>query len=152
MPTGATRKPSRLEHSCAWTLNSRQFHRNLGLAYYNKLGEPQLALQSLETAVSLNPGDARVLFELDQLYSKLNRSAEERLGFLEQHEALVASREDLTIERITLLNRLHRPHEALDILKNQTFHPWEGGEGKVIRQYAAESGGDSTGMLQEGGI
>lgn len=123
------------EHSCALDAQFPTVHRNLGLAYYNKLGEPQRALQSLETAVSLNLGDARVLFELDQLYSKLNRSAEERLGFLEQHESLVTQREDLTIERITLLNRLHRPHEALDILKKQTFHPWEGGEGKVIRQY-----------------
>ena len=110
-------------------------HRNLGLAYTNKLGDPQRALGSLETAFSLNPKDARVLFELDQLYKKLNHSSEVRLAFLEQHETLVEQRDDLTIERITLLNLLHRPDEALQLLMSRNFHPWEGGEGKVTRQY-----------------
>jgi tetratricopeptide (TPR) repeat protein len=129
------------EAIAAWeqsrTLDSQfvTVHRNLGLAYFNKLHEPQRALESLEIAFSLNSNDARVLFELDQLYKKLNRPAAERLSFLEQHETLVEQRDDLTIERITLLNLLHRPNDALFLLMNRTFHPWEGGEGKVIRQY-----------------
>ncbi len=110
-------------------------HRNLGLAYFNKLDEPERAVQSLETAFALNPNDARVLFELDQLYKKLNRAAAERLAFLEQHADLVDQRDDLTIERITLLNLQHRPDEALNLLMSRNFHPWEGGEGKVTYQY-----------------
>ncbi len=110
-------------------------HRNLGLAYFNKLSEPQLAMQSLERAFALNPSDARVLFELDQLYKKLNRLPAERLAFLEQHEDLVEQRDDLTIERINLLNLLHRPEDAIELLMKRNFHPWEGGEGKVTRQY-----------------
>ncbi|KAA3656166.1 MAG: hypothetical protein DWQ04_31925 [Chloroflexi bacterium] len=110
-------------------------HRNLALAYTNKLDDPQLAVSSLETAFALNLNDARVLFELDQLYKKLNRPALERLALLEQYESLVEQRDDLTIERITLLNLLQRPDEALQLLLNRNFHPWEGGEGKVTRQY-----------------
>jgi tetratricopeptide (TPR) repeat protein len=110
-------------------------HRNLGLAYFNKLSLPQLATKSLERAFVLNPSDARVLFELDQLYKKLNRLPAERLAFLEQHEDLVEQRDDLTIERINLLNLLHRPEDAIELLMKRNFHPWEGGEGKVTRQY-----------------
>jgi tetratricopeptide (TPR) repeat protein len=110
-------------------------HRNLGLAYYNKLNDPQRALQSFETAFELNPGDARVLFELDQLYKKLNRPPAERLASLERHAGLVDQRDDLTIERITLLNLLGRSDEAFQLLAGRTFHPWEGGEGKVTGQY-----------------
>ncbi|MCP5098246.1 MAG: tetratricopeptide repeat protein, partial [Chloroflexi bacterium] len=112
-------------------------HRNLGLAYFNKLNDPQRALQSMETAFQLNPADARVLFELDQLYKKLNYSPAKRLAFLEQYPELVNQRDDLTIERVSLLNLLHRPEKAFDILSNRNFHPWEGGEGKVTGQYVA---------------
>ncbi|MDJ0752162.1 MAG: DUF5107 domain-containing protein [Ardenticatenaceae bacterium] len=112
-------------------------HRNLGLAYFNKRQETQKALASLETAFSFNEQDARVLFELDQLYKKINRAPQERLSFLENHLALVDERDDLTIERVTLLNLLARPAEAFEILSGRRFHPWEGGEGKVTGQYAA---------------
>ena len=110
-------------------------HRNLGLAYYNKLNDPQRAWQSFETAFALNTGDARVLFELDQLSKKLNRPPQERLALLEQHAGLVEQRDDLALERITLLNLLGRPEQALALLTSRTFHPWEGGEGKVTGQY-----------------
>ena len=112
-------------------------HRNLGTAYYNKLDDPSRALESLEKAFSLNRKDARVLFELDQLYKKLNHAPAERLAFLEEYTDLVDQRDDLTIERITLLNLLHRPDDAYALLANRTFHPWEGGEGKVTGQYVS---------------
>ncbi len=66
----------------AYTLDDQfpTVQRNLGLAYYNKLGDSKRAVQRLETAFALDPGDARVLFELDQLYKKLNRVPAERLA------------------------------------------------------------------------
>jgi tetratricopeptide (TPR) repeat protein len=54
---------------------------------------------------------------------------------LEQYLELVEKRDDLTIERVSLLNLLHRPSEAMQVLKKRKFHPWEGGEGKVTQQY-----------------
>jgi tetratricopeptide (TPR) repeat protein len=110
-------------------------HRNLGLAYMNKRHDPARALQYYEQAFRLDPTDARVFFELDQLRKRMGHDPAERLAILERHADLVAQRDDLTIERVMLLNALGRPAEALDILLNRTFHPWEGGEGKVTGQY-----------------
>ena len=112
-------------------------HRNLGLAYFNHRQDPATALRSFETAFELDPTDARVLFELDQLYKRCNRPPSERLTLLERHEALVAQRDDLTLERVTLLNLLGEPQRAYELLMGRRFHPWEGGEGKVTGQYVA---------------
>jgi tetratricopeptide (TPR) repeat protein len=111
--------------------------RNLGLAYFNKRGEVDKALEAFETAFALDPTDARVFFELDQLRRCLNHAPEARLERLEAHRDLVERRDDLTIELVTLLNAGGRHDEALAILLGRTFHPWEGGEGKPAGQYVA---------------
>jgi tetratricopeptide (TPR) repeat protein len=54
---------------------------------------------------------------------------------LEQHPELVAHRDDLTVEVITLLNQCGRWDEALERLGVRRFSPWEGGEGLVSAQY-----------------
>lgn len=110
-------------------------HRNLALAYHNKLSDPSASLQSLERAFSLDTTDARVLMELDQLYKKLNKPHRERLAVLEQYIVLTESRDDLYLERITLYNLLGDHTKALALLSSRKFHPWEGGEGKVVGQY-----------------
>src|SRR5207237_1075066 len=51
-------------------------HRNLALAYYNISGKADQALSSLEKALACNPVDARVFYELDQLYKKLGYAPE----------------------------------------------------------------------------
>ncbi|HRP57391.1 DUF5107 domain-containing protein [Agriterribacter sp.] len=110
-------------------------HRNLSLAYYNKLNDPQKALASLEKAFSLDTTDARVLMELDQLYKRLNKPHRERLSLLETHLSLVGSRDDLYLERVVLYNHLEAYQTARNLLAEYKFHPWEGGEGKVVGQY-----------------
>jgi tetratricopeptide (TPR) repeat protein len=110
-------------------------HRNLGLAYMNKQHNAALALAAYERAFSLDPADACVLFELDQLYKKMGRQPQERLAYLERYPGLVEQRDDLMIERITLLNLVGQHEEALRLITSHTFHPWEGGEGKVTEQY-----------------
>lgn len=110
-------------------------HRNLAIAYYNKQNNAEKALQAMETAFSLDTADARVLMELDLLYKRLNRDHSERLQFLNKHLLLVAQRDDLYLERITLYNQLGDYAEAKQLLSNYKFHPWEGGEGKVIQQH-----------------
>ncbi len=109
--------------------------RNLGLAYFNKRHDAQKAHEAYERAFALNQDDARVLFELDQLEKKLNRLPQERLTRLEKFPELVARRDDLTIEYITLLNTLERFDDAYAALMARNFHPWEGGEGKTTGQY-----------------
>ena len=110
-------------------------HRNLALAYFNKLHDPSRALFELEKAFSLNPFDARVLMELDQLYKRLNYSASDRLALLDKYPALVDFRDDLYLEKITLLNLLGQHQKAYNLIMSRKFHPWEGGEGKVTGQY-----------------
>jgi tetratricopeptide (TPR) repeat protein len=112
-------------------------HRNLGLAAMNKQHDAAPAKAYYERAFNVNPTDARVLFELDQLDKHLARLPAERLARMEQYAELVERRDDLTVERVTLLNLLGRHEEALDILMSRNFHPWEGGEGKVTAQYVA---------------
>ncbi|MDA6071317.1 DUF5107 domain-containing protein [Flavobacterium sp. AC] len=110
-------------------------HRNLALAYYNKLNNPEKALSSLEKAFSLDLQDSRILMELDQLYKRLNRDLVFRLAFLEKHLELVIQRDDVYLERVSLYNLLGKHDKALTLLQNRIFHPWEGGEGKVSGQY-----------------
>jgi len=123
------------EQSARLKPNFPTVHRNLALAYFNKTREPQRACQELETAFRLNPQDARVLMELDQLYKRLNRPLHERLAFLETHHEVVEQRDDLMVELITLLNLSGAPEKAFMLLQSRIFHPWEGGEGKVTSQY-----------------
>ena len=73
--------------------------------------------------------------ELDQLYRKLNKLHNQRLGFLEKHIDIVRSRDDLYLEYITLYNQLGQYQKAKELLASYKFHPWEGGEGKVVGQY-----------------
>ncbi|MBQ9198520.1 MAG: DUF5107 domain-containing protein [Clostridia bacterium] len=110
--------------------------RNLSLAYYNKRNEPEKAKRCMERAYALDETDARVLLELHQLYGKLNYSIEDRFAFLDAHKEVAFQRDDLYTEYCALLNDLGRYQEALDLIMAHTFHPWEGGEGKVTTQYA----------------
>lgn len=112
-------------------------HRNLALAYYNKMGDEKSAIKELETAFNLDRTDARVLMELDQLYKKTQVPAESRLAFLEKHIDLVNFRDDLYTEYVTLLNLNGDYEKALECLMSHSFHPWEGGEGKAPSQYVA---------------
>lgn len=109
--------------------------RNLALAYFNKRGDAAKALECMERAFALDRSDSRVLMELDQLYKRLNRPAEERLDLLVRYPELVDMRDDLVLEEITLLNQTGRHEEAKNRLDSRIFHPWEGGEGKVPMQY-----------------
>ena len=110
--------------------------RNLSLAYYNKARDPEKARACMETAYRLDESDARVLLELHQLYGKLNMDLGSRIRFLAGHLPTVLTRDDLCIELCTLLNDADRCQEALNLILNRHFHPWEGGEGKVTGQYA----------------
>lgn len=109
--------------------------RNLGFAMYNIRGDGDAALRAYEKAFELNRSDARVLYELDQLAKRLRCSPEARLERLERHAELCDRRDDLAIERISILNRLGRHEEALQLILGRNFRPWEGGEGKVPAQF-----------------
>ncbi|WP_027330047.1 DUF5107 domain-containing protein [Marinimicrobium agarilyticum] len=110
-------------------------HRNLAIATFNHEGDAQKALELFEKAFSLGRSDARVFMELDQLYKRMNHRPEKRLAFLESHLDLVDQRDDVYLERIGLHNVLGNHEEAYTLITERTFHPWEGGEGRVSGQY-----------------
>jgi len=112
-------------------------HRNLGLAEANVLRRPVTARRSYLRAFAADPTDGRVLFELDQLLKRQGAAPASRLARLEGQRDVVDARDDLSVEYATLLDRLDRPDEALAYLSGRRFHPWEGGEGRVLGTYVA---------------
>lgn len=110
--------------------------RNLALVYFNKENRRDDAFRALGRAHELNPEDARVLLELDQLHKRMGWTPRQRFDFLNVRRKEVFKRDDLTTEFITLLNLLDRPDEAYRLTMNRRFHPWEGGEGRITSQYA----------------
>ncbi|MBR5175704.1 MAG: DUF5107 domain-containing protein [Bacteroidales bacterium] len=109
--------------------------RCLALASFNKRHNKEKALEYMERAFSLDDSDPRVLMELNQLYKITQKPHSDRLSLLDRYQSLVARRDDMVLERITLLNLSGRYEEAIKELEVHHFHPWEGGEGKVPAQY-----------------
>ena len=109
--------------------------RNLGIAEFNVLRNPQAADRMYEKAFAANPEDARLLFEWDQLRKRARlASPQDRLSCLAKYPELVGRRDDLTVEFVTLLNQAGKFQEALSVLKKSRFSPWEGGEGLASAQ------------------
>ena len=106
-------------------------HRNLGIAEFNVLGQPEHALTCYRRARRADLADARVLYELDQLRKRMGHDPAARLRTLEAVRSTVLERDDLTVELVTLLNLAGRYADAVEILAGRRFHPWEGGEGLV---------------------
>jgi tetratricopeptide (TPR) repeat protein len=110
--------------------------RNLGIAEFNVLHNPEAANRMYERAFDNNCEDARLLYEWDQLKKRAGlASPHVRLRSLEEQQKLVVLRDDLTVEFVTLLNQCGRCQDALEHLSARRFSPWEGGEGLVSAQY-----------------
>jgi tetratricopeptide (TPR) repeat protein len=109
--------------------------RNLGVGYFNVRRKPAKARLSYERSFRGDPGDARVLFERDQLWKRLCEKPERRLRELEKHAALVLQRDDLSVELCALFNQTGQHQKALELLVSRRFQPWEGGEGAALGQY-----------------
>lgn len=109
--------------------------RNLGIAYWNKNKDEEKARIAFKKAIHFSPDDMRILFEYDQLRKKLNDSPYERLSFLEPIKEKILTRDDFSVEMAALYNFSGKYAKALHLIENKRFHPWEGGEGQVLRQY-----------------
>ena len=109
--------------------------RNLGIAYFNILQDKQKAEKAYNQAFKVNPTDARILFERDQLRKRIGKKPVTRLKELEKYSDLVARRDDLTVEICALYNQTNNAEEALKLLESRKFQPWEGGEGQTLNQF-----------------
>ena len=61
-------------------------HRNLGMAYYKQYNDMAGAIESYEKAISLNPGDQRLLCEADLIHAAARTDPEKRLKLLKDHQ------------------------------------------------------------------
>src|SRR5205085_9569763 len=86
--------------------------RNLGVAYFNHRRDVHAARKAYEHAWEYGGGDARLLFERDQLAKRLGVAPQRRLAELENYPELVASRDDLSVQLCDLLNLVGRHDEA----------------------------------------
>ena len=110
--------------------------RNLGIGYFNVLGQPVEARRAYEEAFEANSADARLLYERDQLWKRLAETPANRLCELEAHLELVVARDDLSVELCALYNQTSQPRKALGIITGRRFQPWEGGEGQALAQHS----------------
>lgn len=132
-------KKRHLDAIAAWEVaedsSIPQVARNLGIARWNVHRDGEAARRSYQRALDLDPADARLVAEYDQLCEKLGDRLEARLEFLESRRDLVAQRDDATVALVKIYNLLGRPAEALELVCARRFHPWEGGEGRVLGEY-----------------
>lgn len=127
-------------------------HRNLGLAAYNVDRDSAVAVVHYERAKQLCPSDAKLLFESDQLNSRLGVSAHDRVAELENHSTALAERDDLLVSYVNALIDIGRVFEARQKLSERVFQPWEGGEGQVIAAWDRACLGLASTALQLGHV
>lgn len=110
-------------------------YRNLGIAYWNTFEDGEKAREAFLKAVEMAPEDMRVRYEFDQLRKKLNDDPEERLVILQDIKEKITTRDDFSVELAALCNFAGDYAGALEFVENRNFHPWEGGEGQVLKQF-----------------
>jgi tetratricopeptide (TPR) repeat protein len=123
-------------------------YRNLALYYANKAHDYGKAQTLLEKAFSLDTSDARVFYELCELYKKRGKPLAEQRQVMEDHYHLVRSRDDLIVLYGEVLNGLREYEETINVLMERRFHPWEGGEGKVPALHVEARVGLAKRMIQ----
>lgn len=109
--------------------------RNLAQAEYDHMEKPDQARAHLELALSLSPDNARIVYELLQLYKNLRLTVKERLAFLEAHFELVRQRDDCFLDMIILYTQDGQYERARELLLSKRFNIYEGGEGKLTRHH-----------------
>lgn len=109
--------------------------RNLGIGYFNIRRQPARARAAYDKAFRLNPADARVLYERDQLWKRLRESPAKRLRELEKYPDFIPQRDDLSVELCALYNQMGLHAKALALTSSRRFQPWEGGEGGPLGQH-----------------
>ena len=115
--------------------NYATMHRNLGIAYWNAKHDGVKAREYFKNAIADSPKDMRIQYEYDQLRKKLNDDPNDRLSAILALQDDVLSRDDFSVELAALYNYTGDGQKALDLLNSRVFHPWEGGEGQVLKQY-----------------
>ncbi len=105
--------------------------RNIGYSQ-SQQRDDRSALVAYDRAFALDPTDARVLLERDQVAERLRLAVAERRALLDRHRPTVEGRDDLVSRYVDLLLDTARGgdlDEAERILTMRHFHTWEGAYG-----------------------
>jgi tetratricopeptide (TPR) repeat protein len=108
--------------------------RCLAIGAYDVRGNASEALENMRSAFELNRNE-RYLLELLQIMKVVKSPMQTRLALLDENIDLVKLRDDLYIEYIALLNGVGWHEKAAAALRSHVFHPYEGGEGLLVRQH-----------------
>lgn len=111
------------------------FLRVYALCEFNVNKDYDKAVKLYLEAINQNPKDTRLVYEFDQLKKILNYDPQGRLDYLKEHREMVEYRDDLKAEYAWLLCQLKHYDECIKYMESSKFHPFEGGEGKVIEVY-----------------
>lgn len=109
--------------------------RNAAVALVNTGGNLDEADRRYRVALERSPGDARLVFERDQLAAIRGETPSDRISAIITAGRDVLVRDDLAITYANLLVDVGRAEDALEFLQDREFQPFEGGEGQVIRVY-----------------
>ena len=96
-------------------------HRNLGLAYEEIQHDIAKSLVSYEKAVACNSHDARLLFEIDELFEKNKVPTEKKYELLKENKETASLRTETLLRLATRSVEAGKYDEALDILLNNEF-------------------------------
>lgn len=106
-------------------------YRNLSLAYFDHLDRKEDSYKMLEKAFKLCPTSSRIFYELTALQTSLAYPVKDRIAFIEEHNDLLYSRDDVLLRYVIYLTLEDRYEEASKVLKEHSFHTYEGGEGQL---------------------
>ena len=107
--------------------------RNMAQARFDHFNDPTTARADMEQALELAPDNARIVYELLQLYKNIKMPVAERLAFLEAHKELALQRDDCALDLVILHVQLGQFEKARELLLSRRFNIYEGGEGKLTR-------------------
>jgi tetratricopeptide (TPR) repeat protein len=110
-------------------------YRNLAMGYNNDRRDAAAAVEAMRKALAANPGDPQLIYELNHLLNLVNAPIEDRLHLLEANQSVVRRRDDLQIEWVRAYNQAGNCAKALDLLREHTFTPCEGGEHNIAEQH-----------------
>ncbi len=105
--------------------------RNLGVHAWRVKKDLQSAAGFYAKAIELAPQEYRLYVDLDEIYTQLNESAKREKLFA-QAPADVLGRDAVRVRRALLHVQLRQYDQALEILRDHRFKPYEGGE--AVRQ------------------
>lgn len=105
-------------------------HRTLAQALFECYNDSATAKAEMEEALKCSR-EPRIFFEYYQLIKVLGASDDELLALLESNMDLVEKRQDLILQYIERLCRVHRLDEADKLFETAKFYSYEGGEGHV---------------------